>query len=93
VVQGEPPDGFYILLEGQAEVLVDGRRVRVLGHASHFGELALLDTGPRTATVRTLTPARLFHIDAAAFNSVLARSFSATVADRGELEFSVDRRS
>ena len=93
VVQGEPPDGFYILLEGQAEVLVDGRRVRVLEHGSHFGELALLDTSPRTASVRTLTPARLFHVDAAAFNSVLARSFSATAADRGELVFSVDRRS
>jgi hypothetical protein len=35
----------------------------------------------------------LFHVDAAAFNSVLARSFSATAADRGELVFSVDRRS
>jgi CRP-like cAMP-binding protein/Zn-dependent protease len=93
VVQGEPPDGFYFLLEGQAEVLVDGRRIRVLEHASHFGELALLETGPRTATVRTLTPARLFHIDAAAFNSMLARSFSATLADRGELVFGVDRRS
>ena len=91
VAQGEVPDGFYVLLEGRAEVLVDGERVRVLEHGSYFGELALLGAGRRTATVRSLTPIRMFRVGIEGFDSVLAKLFGSASAERPPV--SVDRES
>jgi CRP-like cAMP-binding protein len=60
VRQGDPGDRFYIVEEGQAEVLVDGFTVAVLGRGSGFGERALLRNVTRTATVRSRGPMQLF---------------------------------
>lgn len=59
VRQGEGGDRFYVIEEGEFEVLVDGFRVAMLGAGEAFGERALLRDVPRTATVRALSPARL----------------------------------
>ena len=42
---------FVVIVEGTAKVLVADREVAVLGPGDFFGEIALLDNGPRTATV------------------------------------------
>jgi len=76
VGQGELADGFYLVLDGQAEVLVDGTQTRVLRRGDHFGEIALLSGTPRSATVRALTPVRALRIDPARFESSLAKLFS-----------------
>jgi CRP-like cAMP-binding protein len=46
---------FFIVVDGQAEVTRDGKRVATLGPGDFFGELALLDRGLRDATVAALT--------------------------------------
>ncbi|SDR86498.1 Major Facilitator Superfamily protein [Friedmanniella luteola] len=63
VEQGEPAADFYVIAEGAALVTRDGREVRQLGPAEAFGEIALLDPGPRTATVTTAAPTRLLVVD------------------------------
>ena len=49
----------YVIVEGDAEVLRNGSVIAQLGPGDHFGELALLDGGPRTATVVARTQMRL----------------------------------
>ena len=57
--QGDPADSFYMLLEGEAEVLVDGRVRATLKAGDFFGEISMVDRGPATATVVTTNPALL----------------------------------
>jgi CRP-like cAMP-binding protein len=52
--QGDDGDAFYVILDGTAVVAVDGGTVNELGPGDWFGELALLDGRPRTATVTSV---------------------------------------
>ncbi len=61
--QGEPGDRFYVIASGEADVLIDGFKVRQLGPSDDFGERALLRDTPRTATVRAITAMQLLAID------------------------------
>ena len=56
--KGESGGDFFVILEGKAEVDA-GEGKRTLGPGDFFGEIALLDNGPRTATVKAATPMRL----------------------------------
>jgi CRP/FNR family transcriptional regulator len=56
--EGEPGTGFFVILEGSAHVTVHGGRVSALGPGEALGEMALLDDGPRSATVVAATDLR-----------------------------------
>jgi CRP-like cAMP-binding protein len=49
---------FFVILEGQAAVTVEGRQVGRLGPGDHFGELALIGERVRLSTVTASTPMR-----------------------------------
>jgi len=72
--QDRAGDTFYVLLDGEAEVKVDGKRRRVLKPGDFFGEISMLDRGLATATVTTLTDARLFVMSHAQFRDAIKGS-------------------
>ena len=55
VKEGDDGVGFHLILTGKAKVSVKGRTRSTLGPGKFFGELSLIDRGPRTATVRAET--------------------------------------
>jgi CRP-like cAMP-binding protein len=69
---GEPGDEFFLLVDGKARVDVTPRRRVHLKPGDFFGEISLLDGGPRSATVVTETPARLLVITRRDFARLLA---------------------
>jgi CRP-like cAMP-binding protein len=74
VRQGQPGDTFYVLLEGEADVEVDGERRPGLKPGDFFGEISMLDRGPATATVVTRTPARLMVMSHSQFRDAIKGS-------------------
>ncbi len=75
VRQGDVGDAFYAIGSGRVEVVKDGTVVRALGPGGHFGEIALLQDVPRTASVVARTPVRAFRLDREGFDGLLAKAF------------------
>jgi CRP-like cAMP-binding protein len=64
VRQGDPGSGLFVVLEGTVRVVRDGELLAELGPGRWFGELAVLDRGPRTAAVVTAVPTRCLAVAA-----------------------------
>jgi CRP-like cAMP-binding protein len=62
---------FLVLVEGEADVLRNGRVVNELGPGDFVGEIALVTGQPRTATVRTRGPARILVVSATGFRALM----------------------
>jgi MFS family permease len=69
--QGDPGDRFYVIEDGEADVVGDGRLIRTLRAGDGFGEIALLRDTSRTATVRARTPLRLYRLDRGHFRGTV----------------------
>lgn len=59
VGEGATGSSFFVVSRGEAMVAAAGESVASLGPGDFFGEMALLGTGRRTATVTTTSPARV----------------------------------
>jgi CRP/FNR family cyclic AMP-dependent transcriptional regulator len=87
-VEGQPGREFFLVLEGWARCEVGGRHAATFGPGDFFGELSLLDGGPRSATVVADTDMEVLVLDAREFASLLQASPSilrkvlATLAER-----------
>jgi MFS family permease len=71
--EGDPGDRFFVIREGEAEVVVGGERVRTLHAGQFFGEIALVRDVPRTATIRALTDLELGSLERDVFVGTLSR--------------------
>ena len=60
--QGDEGDAYYAIAAGQFDVLQDGRFVRRCGRGEGVGEIALLRSGPRTASIVARTDATVYKL-------------------------------
>lgn len=88
VDQGRLGQEFFLILEGTATVKRNGRKVATLGPGQYFGELSLLDRGPRSASVVADTKMDLLVLSTREFGGLLdevpgiAPKILATMAQR-----------
>lgn len=71
--EGETGEEFYIILRGRMEVRSGSDVVATLEAGAHFGEMALIDAAPRSATVTALARSTLLYIDRENFFTLLRR--------------------
>jgi len=69
--QGETGADMMVLVRGEVAVERDGKRINTLGPGDFFGEIALVDGGPRTATVTASEPSTLLVITHRDFHSMM----------------------
>jgi CRP-like cAMP-binding protein len=60
VSEGETGAGFFVIAEGNATVSVGGEAKRILKAGDHFGEVALIDEGIRSASITAATDLRCY---------------------------------
>lgn len=69
--EGEPGREFYVILDGKADVEIGGKQVATLGPGDFFGEMALIDQGPRAATVTAGSDMEVAVLDPREFVSLI----------------------
>jgi CRP-like cAMP-binding protein len=94
--QGDLPDAFYVVRQGDLEVVEEeadgGERVlKTLGRGDSFGELGLVEGTARSATVRAAGRAEVFEFDRGAFDGLMADmvnvpTFAPTLQAAAEIE-------
>jgi CRP/FNR family cyclic AMP-dependent transcriptional regulator len=70
--EGEPGAGLFVIDSGEADVTIGGRNVNHMKAGEFFGEMALLDGGPRTATVTATTDITLYALTEWVFRGLIA---------------------
>jgi CRP/FNR family transcriptional regulator, cyclic AMP receptor protein len=71
VRQGDPGRECFVIVEGRAKATMRGKGTAMLGPGSFFGEMALLDQGPRSATVTAETDMRLLVLGSRDFSALI----------------------
>ena len=69
--QGDFGNKFYVLTEGEAEIVKDDNIVATIEKGAPFGEIALVENSPRTAGVRAKTDCSLVSVARPAFKKLL----------------------
>jgi CRP/FNR family transcriptional regulator, cyclic AMP receptor protein len=74
--EGDPGKGLFVVLDGEIEVVRDigqgPQRLATFGPGTAFGELALIDDLPRSATAQATTPTRLLILYRSHFEDLVA---------------------
>jgi CRP/FNR family transcriptional regulator, cyclic AMP receptor protein len=69
--EGQRGREFFVLLEGEADVTQDGKKIAPMKGGAFFGEIALVSDAPRTATVTATTPVRVLVVTDRSFKTLL----------------------
>jgi CRP/FNR family cyclic AMP-dependent transcriptional regulator len=71
--QGDRGDVMYVVAEGQAQILIDGKAVETVMAGGTLGEMALIDSGPRSASAIAKTECLLVPLDERGFRDLVSR--------------------
>jgi len=71
VDEGSMGVGFYLILDGRAEVRKGSRVLATLGRGQFFGEMSLIDEQPRSADVVAVSPTKCWALSSWAFDSIV----------------------
>jgi CRP-like cAMP-binding protein len=71
-IEGDPGDALYLVLEGSVRVHRAGQTISELGARECFGEMSILDSGPRSATVTVTADTTVLKISREDFQDVMA---------------------
>jgi hypothetical protein len=82
---GDPGDRFYIVADGEFDVVADGAH-RKMGGGDYFGEIALLRDVPRTATVKAVVDGQLYALERADFLAAVTSHSGVRVAGEAVVE-------
>jgi CRP-like cAMP-binding protein len=69
--EGTPGFGFFVIESGTATVTVRGEERTTYGPGDHFGEIAMLDPGPRSATVTASSDIKAYMLSAMEFRPLV----------------------
>ncbi|HEX2030966.1 MAG TPA: cyclic nucleotide-binding domain-containing protein [Actinomycetota bacterium] len=69
--EGQPGGAFYVIERGTASVSLDRKELARLADGDFFGEMALIDQGPRSATVQAQSDMELWMIEPSDFDQLL----------------------
>ena len=70
-VEGKPGGEAFVIASGTATAKLRGKKLATLDEGSFFGEMSLLDHGPRTATITADSPMTLLVLDPRSFLQLL----------------------
>ena len=70
IEQGSFPSEFFVIQDGTADVAQDGEKIRSLGPGDFFGEIALVETHRRTASVTAASPMKVVVMTAHHFRTM-----------------------
>lgn len=93
--QGDAADAAYVILEGKADVVLDGKggeiKVAELGRNALVGEMAILSDTPRSATVIASEALSALRIDKRVFLELLGQFPQMSIAVMRELALRLER--
>ena len=72
MLEGEPGDAFFVIVDGTVRIEHGGRTIRSLTAGGYLGEIALYERKPRTATATCVTNVRALRIRAHEFERLMA---------------------
>ncbi|KAJ3101509.1 Potassium voltage-gated channel sub H member 7 [Phlyctochytrium planicorne] len=91
--QGQKGEHMYFIVHGTAEIVVDGNVVGVLSDGSFFGEVALMESSPRSATIRASSPLTLVGLSKCDLEPILDEFFKNNIGAFGGAELNVTSSS
>lgn len=74
IEEGRQGHEFFVLVDGDVDVRANGRKLKTLSDGAYFGEMALVSSRPRNATVTTASSVRVLVVHEQAFRRLLRDS-------------------